>query len=365
MRYGWSADITFGGGVLSLYMYDYYNDKLSTPATTKETAQGKNVTFNLIWLDTDAKINDKLSISTRLSNLSSTKWDAIMLGDPDSTVPFVSFQYAYMKFALEKAAVMIGLLSVDRNMEPLEAHYTPMKTSWKSFWKATMGSMEGFNVEYPLYEKEAVKAKGDITVAKYAPGEGEKTIHQTGIPDTTVYEYDSIDYILSFPIAYQTWSVKPVFALRTCADGNDAATGGSDYRFTWGLTGAHTFSKAVSLSAGVGISSFNNSHTRDLPGHSPQNNETVFLRVVPVVKLAKGSLTLDMKYSNYLDKSRQQKVLYHYPVADLKYSFKVHNNLTIVAPFFRFLGEYYDDDNLRVHYQKNRLCTYIVFVAMI
>lgn len=358
-----SADIKWGGGGLFLWDYDssaeVRNNK--TTGVMKKTTLRKNVVFNMYWLDADAKINDDLSFSARLSNMSAAKWNALMVeGTGSSGSEVVAFQHAYASFNAPSHPSLkfnVGLLPVDRNMEPLQAHFTPQQTSWSSFWKATMGNIEGVNVQFPVHSG-ATKIKGGVTVSKFQNGTGRKVVSQTGVPDVVVPDNDQVDTIVSFPVSRGAFQFTPLAALRYSVSGLPP-------RATYGFTSSYVYSPRFNISLGTGFSSCDTGYPRGSADPNAQDNRTMFLRFVPAFGLGKGQLMLDMKYSTYLDRNAARNVFYRYPVVDLKYSFKMHENLTIVFPFVRYLGASYKDPNTNIHYSKDRVCTYFVVVVVI
>jgi hypothetical protein len=353
-----AQDIKWSGGGLFLVDYDRstaVNDNRNS-GVTKITTQEKNVVFGMYWLDADAEINKNLSFGARLSNISASMWNALMVEGSTASSQWVTFQHAYVKFNANPLPLVfrVGLLPVDRNMEPLQAHFTPQKTSWGSFWKATMGNILGVNVQFPILSGET-KIDGDVTVSKFKNGDGRIVVRETGKPDTIVPDDDSLDTIVAFAISRGLFQIKPLMAVRS-------PVGGPFSRLTYGFTGFYNYSPRFSISFGMGFSALSTGNPRNSTDPNAQDNRTMFLRLVPVVSLGPGNLTCDLKYSTYVDKSKEKDVLYRYPVADFKYSFKVHENLTIVFPFVRYLGEFNNNDNTDIHYSKNRLCTYIVLV---
>lgn len=357
-----AGEVTWGGGGLFLWDFDRSAEVSSNHNTgvNKTTTLQKNVAFDMFWLDADARINDDLSFSARLSNISAAKWNALMVeGTGSAGSEVISFQHAYagFNFPATDLRFRVGLLPVDRNMEPLQAHFTPQKTSWGSFWKATMGNIEGVNVQFPV-SSGAVNMEGDLTISKFKNGDGRKVVSVPGHPDVITADDDWTDLIASLPMTMGKFQFRPLAAVRS-------SVGKGGARFTEGFTSSYNYSKGFNVSLGAGYSAYNSGDGVNSSDPDAENSRTVFVRVVPTVGVGKGQLMLDLKYSTFLDKSKTRDVLHRYPVADLKYSFKVHNNLTIVFPFVRYLGESYKDRNTKIRYTKDRLCAYIVFVVMV
>jgi len=391
------VDVKFRGGAVSMLHLEYLSETSDYPETdfSREVTQEKTLTYHIYWLEANAEVNSNLSFDARISNANATKlWRWTAEGEPQEDVAWISFQYAYMNVKTVPATFKIGLLAVDRANEPLEAHFTPKKTSWTPFVAATMGSLKGASINIPLVGGKTSGASGfglatDFTVSVHSAGTGKTTIKEKSVipPEEKKYNWPSLDFILRFPVSAGTFSIEPLFALRTFADDTlrfNPSDGKGDHRFSYGFTGSYRISRKFDLGYGLGFSSFNNEHTEgEFVGsriisnqvvdvfNSKQHNSTMFAKLRPNLIIGQGALIGEVKYSTFNDKSFDEDFTFHYVNASILYFFRAYKRLMLM-PCLRFFGEFYDNPNKHeeddanvigpVEYSKIRICPQMIVV---
>ncbi|MDD2717369.1 MAG: hypothetical protein PHW04_15880 [Candidatus Wallbacteria bacterium] len=369
----YSSEFKFSGGALTLMRDEHSVEKIRNYTThiEKKTSKDQFSSINWYWLDADRDLNEDISLAFRVCNITASKLNNITLEQTGGDeVEWLSFQYAYMKIDNENQAYRLGLVPVNRNDEPLEVHFTPMKTSWTSFWNSTLGSVKGAAISWDAINKKGKPTRevedrptidANFTVAINTDGRGNTIIQQAGTKEIKTMDDQSLDFVLSFPVESKAFRLKPILALRTMADGSRPDDGKGDYRFSYGFTGEKDVSKKLKVPFGIGWSSFENNSTRNVTGHAYQNNDSMYMRVAPAFSLNKGKLVCELKYSTYNDLSKASAVLHKYPALDIKYISIYKKKLITLAPRVRFFGETYTDENTNTKYAKVRIAPEVIF----
>lgn len=371
-----AAEFEFSGGGLSMFTLDISFDKLEYESdSTVKTNYRTDRIIHWFWLDANLELNNYFSFGTRICNMSAEKLASLDLGNEVDEVSWASFQYGFIELKTKPVIIKTGLLPVDRNIEPLECHFTPQKTSWTSFWKSTLGAIPGFSLNIPLIhgkddnklmeQSQKTRFALEFTFSTHNNGKGKTVVERTGMPDSCNYDWDTWDLIFSMPISSGGFSIKPLIAVRTCNDGCNPKTGDGDMRISFGFSSKYKIWDNFIIPFGAGFSSFDNKNTRDIEGYISQKNSTMFFRIAPAIAIGPGKLICDMKYSTFKDKTGENNVIYQYPAADLKYIIQVHKYLTIVGPRVRIFSEFYDDANKGEKYSKFRFCPEFILVLMI